>query len=46
MNEPENSWKGNPFNYFTQGVAYSEVEVDVLTGNHRTIRSDILVDGK
>lgn len=45
-NEAENSWKGNPFNYFTQGVAYSEVEIDVLTGNHKTIRSDILVDGK
>lgn len=42
--KPENSWKGNPFNYFTQGVAYTEVEVDVLTGNHRTLRSDVLVD--
>lgn len=43
---PENSWKGHPFNYFTQGVACSEVEIDVLTGNHSTIRSDVLVDGK
>jgi len=42
--KPQNSWKGHPFNYFTQGVAYTEVEVDVLTGNHRTIRSDLLVD--
>jgi xanthine dehydrogenase/oxidase len=42
--KPENSWKGNPFNYFTQGVAYTEVEVDVLTGNHRTLRSDVIVD--
>lgn len=41
---PENSWKGHPFNYFTQGVAYTEVEIDVLTGNHRTLRSDVLVD--
>mmetsp|Transcript_3741 Transcript_3741/g.9792 ORF Transcript_3741/g.9792 Transcript_3741/m.9792 type:complete len:246 (+) Transcript_3741:3935-4672(+) len=41
---PENAWKGQPFNYFTQGVAYSEVEIDVLTGNHRTLRSDIVVD--
>lgn len=41
---PENSWKGHPFNYFTQGVACSEVEVDFLTGNHRTLQSDILVD--
>lgn len=42
--EPENSWKGHPFNYFTQGVVCSEVEVDVLSGNHRTLRSDVLVD--
>eukprot|EP00934_Nitzschia_sp_Nitz4_P005451 Nitzschia sp. Nitz4//scaffold114_size70088//41625//46588//NITZ4_005981-RA/size70088-augustus-gene-0.6-mRNA-1//1//CDS//3329533435//5441//frame0 len=41
---PENSWKGHPFNYFTQGVAYSEVEIDTLTGNHRTLRSDLIVD--
>jgi xanthine dehydrogenase/oxidase len=41
---PENSWKGHPFNYFTQGVAYCEVEIDVLTGNHRTLRSDVIVD--
>ena len=41
---PDNSWKGRPFNYFTQGVAYTEVEIDVLSGNHRTIRSDVIVD--
>lgn len=41
---PENAWKGHPFNYFTQGVVCSEVEIDVLTGNHRTLRSDIMVD--
>jgi len=41
---PENSWKGQPFNYFTQGVAYSEVEIDILTGNHRTLRADVVVD--
>jgi xanthine dehydrogenase/oxidase len=41
---PENSWKGRPFNYFTQGVCYSEVEIDVLTGNHRTLRADVVVD--
>jgi xanthine dehydrogenase/oxidase len=41
---PDNSWKGIPFNYFTQGVAYTEVEIDVLTGNHRTLRSDVIVD--
>jgi len=42
----ENSWRGQPFNYFTQGIAYSEVEIDVLTGNHKVLRSDVLVDGK
>lgn len=41
---PENSWKGQPFNYFTQGVAFAEVEIDVLTGDHKTIASDVLVD--
>ena len=41
---PANSWKGQPFNYFTQGVACSEVEVDVLSGNHRVISSDVVVD--
>ena len=41
---PENSWKGQPFNYFTQGVGYSEVEVDLLSGNHRILRSDVIVD--
>ena len=41
---PDNAWKGRPFNYFTQGVACTEVEIDVLTGNHRTLSSDLLVD--
>mmetsp|Transcript_28945 Transcript_28945/g.42932 ORF Transcript_28945/g.42932 Transcript_28945/m.42932 type:complete len:708 (-) Transcript_28945:167-2290(-) len=36
--------RGQPFNYFTQGVAVSIVEIDVLTGNFHTLRSDILVD--
>lgn len=43
---PQNSWKGHPFNYFTQGCTFSEVEINVLTGDHKTIRSDVLVDGK
>jgi xanthine dehydrogenase/oxidase len=41
---PENSWKGHPFNYFTQGVVSAEVEVDTLTGSHRTLRTDMIVD--
>eukprot|EP00604_Paraphysomonas_vestita_P000034 CAMPEP_0174825658 /NCGR_PEP_ID=MMETSP1107-20130205/42974_1 /TAXON_ID=36770 /ORGANISM="Paraphysomonas vestita, Strain GFlagA" /LENGTH=945 /DNA_ID=CAMNT_0016057477 /DNA_START=1478 /DNA_END=4315 /DNA_ORIENTATION=+ len=36
--------RGQPFNYFTQGVACTEVEIDCLTGDHRIIRSDILMD--
>ncbi len=41
---PENSWRGRAFNYFTQGVALSEVEIDVLTGDHKTLSTDLLVD--
>jgi xanthine dehydrogenase/oxidase len=41
---PENSWRGQPFNYLTQGCACTEVEVDLLSGNHKTLRSDLLVD--
>jgi len=41
---PDNAWKGQPFNYFTQGVAMAEVEIDVLTGDHKTISADVLVD--
>ncbi|PVH89172.1 xanthine dehydrogenase [Cadophora sp. DSE1049] len=30
--------------YFTQGVAVSEVELDVLTGSHTVLRTDIKMD--
>ena len=43
-NLPENSWKGHPFNYFTQGVALAEVEINVLTGDHKVRSADVLVD--
>ena len=33
-----------PYQYFTYGVTCTEVEVDVLTGEHEIIRSDILYD--
>ena len=36
--------KGNPFHYFAYGMAVSEVEVDVLTGHHEILRTDILHD--
>ena len=39
-----NSERGTPFNYFTQGVACTEVEVDLLTGDYSIIRVDIIMD--
>ena len=41
---PDNTPRGHPFNYFTQGVACAEVEVDVLTGDHEVLRADMLCD--
>ncbi|MFC2086532.1 molybdopterin cofactor-binding domain-containing protein, partial [Bacteroidota bacterium] len=35
---------GNPFFYFAFGMAVSEIELDVLTGFHKILRSDILHD--
>ncbi len=35
---------GNMFFYYTQGVAVSEVEVDLLTGDHLVRRADIHMD--
>lgn len=40
----ENAQRGHPFNYFTQGVATSEVEIDCLTGDSHVIRTDIVMD--
>ncbi|MBF0361455.1 MAG: molybdopterin-dependent oxidoreductase [Oligoflexia bacterium] len=36
--------KGQPFLYYTQGVAVSEVEIDGYTGNTKILRADILMD--
>ncbi|XP_028836071.1 aldehyde oxidase 6 isoform X1 [Denticeps clupeoides] len=36
--------EGAPYAYFTYGACCSEVEVDCLTGDYRTIRTDIVVD--
>jgi len=36
--------EGRCFDYFTSGVACSEVEVDMLTGAHHIISTDILMD--
>jgi xanthine dehydrogenase/oxidase len=35
---------GTPFNYFTTGVAYADVEVDTLTGDATTLSSHIVMD--
>lgn len=42
MSDP--SYKSTPFSYFTYGTACSEVEIDVLTGDMRVMRADILMD--
>ncbi|TKS66399.1 Aldehyde oxidase 1 [Collichthys lucidus] len=36
--------EGQPYAYFTYGVCCSEVELDCLTGDYRTVRTDIMVD--
>uniref|UniRef100_A0A0K2TGM1 xanthine dehydrogenase n=1 Tax=Lepeophtheirus salmonis TaxID=72036 RepID=A0A0K2TGM1_LEPSM len=36
--------KGRPFNYFTYGVGCSVVEVDLLTGMHCLLKTDIVMD--
>jgi xanthine dehydrogenase large subunit len=46
---PKLSWDrikgvGRPFYYFAYGAAVSEVAVDMLTGEHRILRTDILHD--
>ncbi|XP_048444791.1 xanthine dehydrogenase 1-like isoform X2 [Pyrus x bretschneideri] len=46
---PENvfDWttgKGNPFNYFTYGAAFAEVEIDTLTGDFHTRAANVFLD--
>lgn len=36
--------KGTPFYYFAYGMSVSEVELDVFTGKHELLRTDILHD--
>ncbi|XP_043965965.1 aldehyde oxidase 6 isoform X2 [Gambusia affinis] len=36
--------EGHPYAYFTFGVCCSEVELDCLTGDYRTLRTDIVMD--
>ncbi|XP_031813076.1 aldehyde oxidase isoform X1 [Sarcophilus harrisii] len=45
--ESDMDWEkgeGHPFTYFVYGTACSEVEVDCLTGDHKNIRTDIVMD--
>lgn len=35
---------GNARNYYSYGTAVSEVEIDVLTGHHVPLRTDIVMD--
>jgi len=35
---------GRPFNYYAYGIAVSEVSLDILTGSHKILRTDILHD--
>ncbi|XP_074641263.1 xanthine dehydrogenase/oxidase-like isoform X2 [Tubulanus polymorphus] len=40
-------WKtrtGNPFNYLSLGAACSVVEIDCLTGDHKVLKTDIVMD--
>lgn len=36
--------QGRPFHYFVFGMAVSEISLDVLTGRHQILRTDILHD--
>uniref|UniRef100_A0A673CXA8 xanthine dehydrogenase n=1 Tax=Sphaeramia orbicularis TaxID=375764 RepID=A0A673CXA8_9TELE len=36
--------EGQPYAYFTYGACFSEVELDCLSGDYRTLRTDIVVD--
>ncbi|XP_062972241.1 aldehyde oxidase-like [Elgaria multicarinata webbii] len=36
--------EGHPFEYFVYGAACTEVEIDCLTGDHKNIKTDIVMD--
>jgi xanthine dehydrogenase large subunit len=44
INYDRSTFSGRPFFYYAYGAAVSEVIVDVLTGEHRLLRVDILHD--
>jgi len=39
----EKGW-GRPFNYYAFGMGVTEAEIDVLTGSHSIVRTDVLYD--
>lgn len=39
-----NAQTGTPFAYFTFGAACSELQIDCLTGDHRVLRADLVMD--
>uniref|UniRef100_A0A803T802 Xanthine dehydrogenase n=1 Tax=Anolis carolinensis TaxID=28377 RepID=A0A803T802_ANOCA len=41
--DPEKN-EGKAFAYFSYGVSCSEVEIDCLTGDHKNLRTDIVMD--
>jgi xanthine dehydrogenase/oxidase len=42
--EVDNAGRGEVYNYYAFGAACAEVELDVLTGNWRFLRADLLMD--
>lgn len=36
--------QGKPFHYFVFGLSISEIQLDILTGHHKILRTDILHD--
>ena len=44
MNYDWETQTGRYYDYFTSGVACSEVEVDILTGAYHIISTDIIMD--
>ncbi|KAL2774902.1 aldehyde oxidase [Daubentonia madagascariensis] len=45
--ESDMNWEkgeGHPFEYSVYGAACSEVEIDCLTGDHKNLRTDIVMD--
>ena len=35
---------GHQFTYITYGIAVSEIELDILTGQHKLLEAEILMD--